>query len=83
MGDEPVTPPADAAPSSAEREANETTAAEAATVTCRTIQVTGSRVRSRRVCTTPETEQKVSDWVQGQQDRGARESTIVVNGRGG
>jgi hypothetical protein len=47
------------------------------------VQVTGSRLRSRRVCTTPETQQKVSDWVQGQQDRGARESTIVVNSRGG
>jgi len=82
-GDESVTPPAEAASAGAEREVNETTAAKAAQVTCRTVQVTGSRLRSRRVCTTPETQQKVSDWVQGQQDRGARESAIVVNSRGG
>ncbi|MGA0840626.1 MAG: hypothetical protein ACO3Z6_09025 [Pseudomonadales bacterium] len=81
--DESITPPAEAVSTSTEREVNETTAAKAAQVTCRTIQVTGSRVRTRRVCTTPETQDKVSNWVQGQQDRGARESTIIVNSRGG
>ncbi|MFM8356401.1 MAG: hypothetical protein ACKOBM_16075 [Gammaproteobacteria bacterium] len=64
-------------------EVNETTAKKVSQMTCKETAVTGSRLQKRKVCTTPDSEDRSSSWVQSQQERGANESTIYVNGRGG
>lgn len=82
-GNAPAPAGTDAADTSRAVEVNETTAAKVSQMTCKSTTVTGSRVQKRKVCTTPDSEDRTSNWVQSQQDRGARESTISVNGRGG
>ncbi len=64
-------------------EVNETTATKVSQMSCKETAVTGSRLQKRKVCTTPDSEHRSSSWVQSQQERGANESTIYVNGRGG
>jgi hypothetical protein len=54
----------------------------AATTTCRTVKVTGSRVRTQRVCTTRDSERGSQDWLRDQQHRGSSEGRNGVNGGG-
>ena len=58
---------------------SEATAKAAAKLTCRTERVTGSNLRSRKVCSTPDSESASGDWVRQQQDRGALNASSVVN----
>jgi hypothetical protein len=59
------------------------TAAEAKKITCRTERVTGSNFRTRKVCSTPNSEKASGDWVRDQQDRGAIGASAIVNAAGG
>ncbi len=59
------------------------TAAEAKKITCRTERVTGSNFRTRRVCSTTNSEKASGDWVLDQQDRGAIGASAIVNAAGG
>lgn len=56
---------------------------EAKPMTCRTVKITGSNLRTRKVCSTPNSQQNSSDWVRDQQDRGAIGASAVINGGGG
>ena len=57
-------------------------AAEAKQMTCRTVRITGSNLRTRKVCSTPNSQQNSGDWVRDQQDRGAIGASAVVNSGG-
>ncbi|MBM4198809.1 MAG: hypothetical protein FJ167_08980 [Gammaproteobacteria bacterium] len=59
------------------------TAAEAKKITCRTERVTGSNFRTRKVCSSPNSEKASGDWVRDQQDRGAIGASAIVNAAGG
>lgn len=59
------------------------TAAEAKKMTCRTERVTGSNFRTRKVCSTPNSEKASGDWVRDQQDRGAIGASAILNSAGG
>jgi hypothetical protein len=52
-----------------------------AKVTCRTVKTTGSRLQTRKVCSTPDSEKSASDWVRQHQDRGAIGASAIVNGQ--
>lgn len=71
-----------AASSAADRqvEVSPYTAEQIAKMTCKTVKVTGSNVRTRRVCTTPDQVAGASDWVRQRQDRGAIEASRALNG---
>lgn len=55
-------------------------AAEAPKVVCRTEKVTGSQLRTRRVCTSPDSSDKSGDWVREQQARGAIGAGAILSG---
>ena len=59
------------------------TAAEAKKVTCRTERVTGSNFRTRKVCTSPNSQDASGNWVRDQQDRGAIGASAILNSAGG
>lgn len=59
------------------------TAAEVKKITCRTERVTGSNFRTRKVCSSPNSEKASGDWVRDQQDRGAIGASAIVNSAGG
>lgn len=59
------------------------TADEAKKITCRTERVTGSNFRTRKVCSTPNSEKASGDWVRDQQDRGAIGASAILNSAGG
>lgn len=59
------------------------TAAEAKKITCRTERVTGSNFRTRKVCSSPNSEKASGEWVRDQQDRGAIGASAIVNSAGG
>jgi hypothetical protein len=59
------------------------TAAEAKKITCRTERVTGSNFRTRKVCSSPNSEKASGDWVRDQQDRGAIGASAILNSAGG
>ena len=59
------------------------TADDAKKMTCRTVRVTGSNLRTRKVCSTPNSEKNASDWVREQQDRGAIGASAILNSGGG
>lgn len=52
------------------------------TPTCRTVKVTGSRVRTQKVCTTRDSERGSQEWLRDQQHRGSSEGRNGVNGGG-
>lgn len=55
----------------------------AGAVVCRTVRVTGSRLRKERVCSTQSSSQDAQDWLKRQQENGAnRGSSSDVNGGG-
>lgn len=53
----------------------------AAKVVCRDEKKTGSRLQSRKVCSTPDSQSSSADWVREQQARGAIGASAIVNGR--
>lgn len=55
-------------------------AAETPKVICRTEKVTGSQLRTRRVCTSPDSSDKSGDWVREQQARGAIGAGAILSG---
>jgi hypothetical protein len=59
------------------------TAAEAKKITCRTERVTGSNFRTRKVCSSPNSEKASGDWVRDQQERGAIGASAILNSAGG
>lgn len=50
---------------------------------CRNEKVTGSTFRTRKVCSTPESEKGSQDWVREQQQRGAMGASAILNSSGG
>lgn len=58
------------------------TAKEAQKMTCRTERVTGSNFRTRKVCSTPNSQDASGNWVRDQQDRGAIGASAIVNSGG-
>lgn len=55
------------------------TAEAAAKVTCRTVKMTGSNLRTRKVCSTPDSQAGAGDWVRQQQDRGGLNASAALN----
>ena len=58
------------------------TAAEAEKIVCKTVKVTGSNVRTRKVCTTPASAKANQDWARDQQDRAAINASSILNSGG-
>jgi hypothetical protein len=50
-------------------------------ITCRTVKTTGSRLQTRKVCSTPDSEKSSADWVRDQQARGAIGASAILNGQ--
>ena len=50
-------------------------------VTCRTVKTTGSRLQTRKVCSTPDSQKGSADWVREQQARGGIGASAIVNGQ--
>jgi hypothetical protein len=48
-------------------------------ITCRTVKTTGSRLQTRKVCSTPDSQKGSADWVREQQARGAIGASAIVN----
>ena len=69
------------APAAAAPAAEPTQQAAEAKVTCRTVKTTGSRLQTRKVCSTPDSQKGSADWVREQQARGAIGASAIVNGR--
>lgn len=55
------------------------TVAQVEKMTCRTVVATGSRVRTRKVCSTPSSEEGSQSVLRQQQDRAAISSSIILN----
>jgi len=53
----------------------------AAKVVCRDEKRTGSRLQTRKVCSTPDSQASSADWVREQQARGAIGASAIVNGQ--
>ena len=69
--------PAD--PSQQKVAVSQTTAEAAAKLVCRTERVTGSNLRTRKVCSTPDSQNASGDWVRQQQERGGMNASAVLN----
>jgi hypothetical protein len=52
-------------------------------VKCREEKVTGSSFRTRKVCTTTDSQNGSGDWVREQQQRGSIGASAILNGGGG
>lgn len=52
-----------------------------AKVTCRTVKTTGSRLQTRKVCSTPDSRDGAGDMVREVQARGAIAASAIVNGQ--
>ena len=57
----------------------EATAQAAAKLVCRNERVTGSNLRTRKVCSTPDSQNASGDWVRQQQERGGLNASAVLN----
>ena len=83
---QPVEPPQPSAattsstPASDAANSKSVASAESPKVICRNEKVTGSKLRSRKVCSSPDSESKSGDWVREQQARGAIGAGAIVNG---
>ena len=51
-------------------------------VTCRNVRVTGSRLQTRRVCTSTSSEKAAADWASEQQARGGMAASGNINDGG-
>lgn len=69
------------APAAAAPAAEPAQQAAEAKVTCRTVKTTGSRLQTRKVCSTPDSQKGSADWVREQQARGAIGASAIVNGQ--
>ena len=49
-------------------------------VVCRSEKVTGSKLRTRKVCSTPDSMDSSGDWVREQQARGAIGASAILSG---
>jgi len=58
---------------------SEATVQAAAKLVCRTERVTGSNLRTRKVCSTPDSQNASGDWVRQQQERGGMNASAVLN----
>ena len=58
---------------------SEATAQAAAKLVCRNERVTGSNLRTRKVCSTPDSQNASGDWVRQQQERGGLNASAVLN----
>jgi len=58
---------------------SEATAQAAAKMVCRNERVTGSNLRTRKVCSTPDSQNASGDWVRQQQERGGLNASAVLN----
>ena len=77
----PQTAAASAATSTADGAAAKPVAAtEPPKVVCRTEKVTGSKLRTRKVCSSPDSADKSGDWVREQQARGGIGASAILNG---
>jgi uncharacterized membrane protein YgcG len=78
----PVAAPAAAAatdPAQQKVVVSEATAQAAAKLVCRNERVTGSNLRTRKVCSTPDSQNASGDWVRQQQERGGINASAVMN----
>jgi hypothetical protein len=79
----PAAPAAVAAPAAAPDQqkvvVSEATAQAAAKLVCRNERVTGSNLRTRKVCSTPDSQNASGDWVRQQQERGGINASAVMN----
>jgi hypothetical protein len=73
----PAAKPAD--PSQQKVAVSAATAETAAKLVCRTERVTGSNLRTRKVCSTPDSQNASGDWVRQQQERGGMNASAVLN----
>ena len=71
-----VTTPANPAPVAAKAED------KTPKVKCREEKVTGSSFRTRKVCTTTDSQNGSGDWVREQQQRGSIGASAILNGGG-
>ena len=74
-----TTAPAAAASGQQKVVVSEATAQTAAKMVCRNERVTGSNLRTRKVCSTPDSQNASGDWVRQQQDRGGLNASAVLN----
>lgn len=51
-------------------------------VVCRTVRVTGSNVRTQKVCTTPAQEEQSQEWMRKRQDRSGIENGGLIQSGG-
>ena len=58
---------------------SEATVQAAAKLVCRNERVTGSNLRTRKVCSTPDSQNASGDWVRQQQERGGLNASAAVN----
>lgn len=56
------------------------TAEAAKKMVCRTEKVTGSSLRTRKICSTPDSVSGSQDWIRDQQQRGAIGASAILNG---
>ena len=80
--------PSSAAPAAATTPASTTPVAAKAEdktpkVKCREEKVTGSSFRTRKVCTSTDSQNGSGDWVREQQQRGSIGASAILNGGGG
>lgn len=75
----PAAPAAAKAPDQVKVEVSTATAAEAHQMVCRNVKMTGSNVRTRRVCSTPASESRAEDLLRQQQDRGGLNASAILN----
>ena len=74
-----TTAPAAAASGQQKVAVSEATAQAAAKLVCRNERVTGSNLRTRKVCSTPDSQNASGDWVRQQQERGGLNASAVLN----
>ena len=72
-------PAAAADPSQQKVVVSEATAQAAAKLVCRNERVTGSNLRTRKVCSTPDSQNASGDWVRQQQERGGINASAILN----
>ena len=74
-----TTAPAAAASGQQKVAVSEATAQAAAKLVCRNERVTGSNLRTRKVCSTPDSQNASGDWVRQQQERGGINASATLN----
>jgi hypothetical protein len=60
-------------------EVSKATAEAASKMTCRTVKLTGSNLRTRKICSTPDSRDGSGDWLRQQQDRAGLNASAGLN----